>query len=70
MIKLDHENEFTEIVLQEENLKSHFSITFHMSRQDATKQIINIFATSRISRETINIFNRIDCSLHEKEKNC
>jgi hypothetical protein len=51
MIKHDHENEFTKIFLQKENLKSHFSITFHISRQNATNQIINIFATSRISRE-------------------
>jgi hypothetical protein len=51
MIKHDHENEFTKIFLQEKNLKSHFSITFHISRQNATKQIINIFAINRISRK-------------------
>jgi hypothetical protein len=51
MIKHDHENEFTEIFLQEKNLKSHFSITSHISRQDATNQVTSIFATSRIFRE-------------------
>jgi hypothetical protein len=51
MIKHDHENEFTKIFLQEENLKSHFSITFHISRQNATNQVTSIFATNRISRK-------------------
>jgi hypothetical protein len=51
MIKHDHENKFTKISLQKKNLKSHFSITFHISRQNATNQVINIFATNRIFRE-------------------
>jgi hypothetical protein len=48
MIKHDHENEFTKIFLQRKNLKSHFSITFHISKQNATNQITSIFAINRI----------------------
>jgi hypothetical protein len=48
MIKHDYENEFTEIFLQEKNLKSHFSIASHISKQDAINQVISIFATNRI----------------------
>jgi hypothetical protein len=40
------------IFCKKENLKSHFSITFHISRQDATRHVISIFAT----RHVINIF--------------
>jgi hypothetical protein len=42
------------------NLKSHFSITFHISRQNATKQVTSIFAT-------INIFSRISCSSQKRK---
>jgi hypothetical protein len=58
MIKHDHENEFTKIFLQEKNLKSHLSITFHISRQNATNQVISIFATSRIFREKTSLVFR------------
>jgi hypothetical protein len=50
MIKHDHENEFTEIFLQKKNLKSHFSITSHISRQNV-KHVISIFTTNRVFRK-------------------
>ncbi len=55
--------------LQEENLKSYFSITSHLSRQDATKQISSIFETNRISQEQ-STFSVVSAALHKKEEDC
>jgi hypothetical protein len=72
MIKHDHENESLKQFLHEKNVNRISQITSHISRQDATKQVTSIFATSRISREqsTFSVVSAALFFFHEKEEDC
>jgi hypothetical protein len=67
MIKHDHENKLLKQFLHETNLNRISQITFHISKQDVTKQVTSIFATSRIFREQ-STFSIVSAVLSRKRE--